>query len=78
MKYLLGLSLIVFSLSSFAREQVSFYYAGIEGWGRSYYSCDYVEDQTSKVLELFGATDININCFGGIDYGRFPSPVSLS
>lgn len=77
MKKLIALAALALSVSSFAAEKVSFTYSGFEGWGRTYYSCDYVEAQTEKYLELFGATQIDVTCFGGIEFGRM-SPVSVS
>lgn len=69
---------IVLSLSfSAAAESVSFSYSGYEAWGRTYYSCDYVETQTEEVLEVFGATNVRVSCFGGVEYGRM-SPVSVT
>lgn len=77
MKTIFAFSFLLISFSSFAKEQVSFSYSGLEGWGRTYYACDYVEAQTEKVLEMFGATGIDVRCTGGIDLGRFPGPVSV-
>lgn len=75
MKTLFAAIVLSLSASAFA-ESVSFSYSGFEAWGRSYYACDYVEAQTEEVLELFGATNIDVSCFGGIEYGRV-SPVSV-
>ncbi len=85
MKKLFTVLALVLSVSAFAADnKVSFGYSGHEGWGTSYYSCDYVEAQTEKVLELFGATDVSVQCSGGIQMGtmwpvsvtaRFNSPV---
>ena len=60
-----------------AENNVSFGYSVNEGWGTSYYSCDYVEAQTEKVLELFGATDVSVRCSGGIEFGSM-WPVSVT
>lgn len=77
MKKLITVLSLVLSVSAVAGEVVSFGYSGYEGWGRSYYSCDYVEAQTEKVLEMFGATEIDVNCSGGISYGQIWMPVSV-
>ena len=76
MKKLITVVALVLSVSAFARETVSFGYSGMEGWGQSYYSCDYVEAQTEKVLEMFGATEISVRCSGGIEFGQV-MPVSV-
>lgn len=76
MKKLLALALVSLSVTAFARETVSFGHSGMEGWGQSYYSCDYVEAQTEKVLEMFGATEIDVHCSGGIEFGQV-WPVSV-
>jgi hypothetical protein len=78
MKKLIALIAFALSLSAFAHDQkVSFSYSGFEGWGRTFYSCDYVEAQTEEVLELFGATHVDVRCNGGIDFGRM-SPVMVT
>lgn len=77
MKTFMASLAIIFSFSAASAEKFSFTYFGNEGWGQTYYACDYVEAQTEKVLEMFGATEISVNCFGGIDFGRV-SPVSIS
>ena len=78
MKKLFAVVALVLSFSSFAAEKASFSYSGFEGWGQSYYSCDYVEAQTERVLELFGATETNVRCSGGIEMGRYWGPVSVT
>ena len=78
MKKIIALVTIALSLSSFAAEKVSFFYNGNEGWGQTFYSCDYAESQTEAYLELFGATEINVTCFGGISAGTMISPVSVT
>lgn len=78
MKKLFALVALVLSVSAFAADhKVSFSYSGMEGWGRSYYSCDYVEAQTEKVLELFGAQNAEVSCSGGIQWGQ-AWPVSVT
>lgn len=77
MKKLITLVALVLSVSAYARETVSFGYSGMESWGQTYYSCDYVEAQTEKVLEMFGATEIHVRCSGGIEMGQM-WPVSVS
>ncbi len=78
MKKIIALVTLALSLSSLAAEKVSFSYAGNEGWGQTFYSCDYAESQTEAYLELFGATEIDVNCFGGISAGTIISPVSVT
>lgn len=75
MKTLLAGIALSLSFGAFA-ESVSFSYSGIETWGRSYYSCDYVQAQTEHYLDVFGATNVRVNCFGGFEMGRI-SPVSV-
>jgi hypothetical protein len=70
MKHLFALIALVLSVSAFAKEKISFGYSGMEGWGRTFYACDYVEAQTENILELFGATEISVRCTGGIQYGQ--------
>ena len=78
MKKLFALVALALSVSAFAADhKVSFSYSGIESWGRSYYSCDYVEAQTEKVLELFGAQNIEVRCSGGIEWNQ-AWPVSVT
>lgn len=77
MKKIITLVVLALSVSAYARETVSFGYSGMEGWGQSYYSCDYVEAQTEKVLEMFGATEVDVRCSGGIEMGQM-WPVSVS
>lgn len=76
MKTLLAGIALSLSFGAFA-ESVSFSYSGMETWGQSFYSCDYVQTQTEHVLEIFGATDVHVNCFGGVEFGRM-SPVSVN
>ncbi len=78
MKKFFALVAIALSFSAIAREEVSFGYSGMEGWGQTYYSCDYVEAQTEKVLEMFGATNVDVWCTGGIDFGRIWTPISVN
>ena len=76
MKKIITLVVLALSVSAYARETVSFGYSGMEGWGQTYYSCDYVEAQTEKVLEMFGATEVSVRCSGGIEMGQM-WPVSV-
>lgn len=78
MKKLFAAVVCALSLSAFAgSEKVSFGYSGIEGWGQSYYSCDYAEAQTEKHLATLGATQVDVRCTGGIEFGRM-WPVSVT
>ena len=79
MKTILALLVLAFSVSAFAvKHKVSIYYSGNEGWGRTFYACDYAEYQTETVLKLFGATQINVRCNGGITSYGSPMPISLT
>lgn len=78
MKKLLALIASVFTLTAFAHnETVSFTHNGIETWGRVYYACSYVESQTKSHLEALGATNIDVDCRGGIEWDRM-WPVSVT
>lgn len=77
MKKFIAIISMLLSFGAIAGEKtVSFSYSGIESYGRSYYACDYVEYQTEKMLELFGATQIDVRCTGGIQHGSM-WPVSV-
>jgi hypothetical protein len=76
LKTLLAALALTLSLSAFA-DSVSFTYSGLESEGRVYYACDYAEAQTEKFLTVFGATNVDVRCFGGIEFGRM-EPVSIS
>lgn len=75
MKKLTVLFALLMSVSSFAAT-VSFTYFGNEGGRQSYYACDYVESQAVSYLELLGATNVDVSCFGGINPWSV-QPVSL-
>jgi hypothetical protein len=77
MKKLMAVVALVLSVSAFARENVTITYSGYEGWGRSYYSCDYAEARTETVLELFGATNVSVTCSGGLDRGHYWGPIRV-
>jgi hypothetical protein len=77
MKKLMALIVMIFSLTAFAKENVSFTYFGNEGFSHSYYACSYVEDQANAYLQLFGATNIEVYCNGGIQPWGSVQPVSL-
>jgi hypothetical protein len=39
-----------------------------DGWGNEiYFNCDSVEDYTQSLLAKLGATNVKVNCMGGID-----------
>jgi hypothetical protein len=78
MKKLIALIAMIFSLTAFAKETVSFTYFGNEGFNRSFYACSYVEGQANSYLELFGATNIEVYCSGGIQPWGSMQPVSLN
>jgi hypothetical protein len=68
MKHLLSLVVLLFSLSAFAGDQkVTFTYLGNQGGMQSYYACSFVEERAHNWLELFGATDIEVHCSGGLE-----------
>lgn len=78
MKKLLAVFAVALSFSAVAADQkVSFSYSGIESWGRSYYSCDYAEAQAEKHLEVLGATNVDVRCTGGIEFGQM-WPINLT
>lgn len=77
MKKLIALVVMIFSISAFAKQTVNFSYFGNENGNRYFYACDYVEGQTEYFLELFGATNIEVYCSGGIQpFGSY-FPVSV-
>src|SRR5665648_169560 len=77
MKKLFAVLALVVSFSALAGQQkVSFTYSGFEGSNRYFYACDYAEGQTESFLKLFGATEIRVSCFGGIQFGQM-SPVTV-
>ncbi len=78
MKRVLTATIVLFGLNihAFASEVISFTYSGNSGMNRQFYACSYVEDQTVSYLELFGATGIEVSCFGGIQ-NYSVGPVSL-
>ncbi|MES3037320.1 MAG: hypothetical protein V4736_05375 [Bdellovibrionota bacterium] len=39
----------------------------------SYYSCDYAEQQTEKILNVMGAQGMKVTCSGGLPYNEFVS-----
>ena len=79
MKKLIAAVLCALSLSAVAAtETVKFSHNGIETWGRSYFSCDTVEAQTERALKALGATQINVDCTGGIRPGQMWLPVSVT
>ena len=48
--------------------------AGIDGFSRNYYSCDFAEATLENHLEVLGASNISVSCSGGIEqnWGMFP------
>lgn len=77
MKKFLVLILALSSVSAFAYDvRISFTHFGSSVGSQSYYSCSYAEAQAEKWLDLFGATDVEVTCFGGIEDWRM-SPVSI-
>lgn len=78
MKKLLVLAAMALSLNSFAADvNVSFTHWGNNSGNQSYYACSYVEDQAHMYLDLFGATDVQVNCTGGIQNSWYMQPVSV-
>ncbi|MBA2403660.1 MAG: hypothetical protein H0V66_02730 [Bdellovibrionales bacterium] len=70
------LATLLLSSTAFATN-ISFTYFGNEGGRQSYYACSYAEDQTISYLELLGATNIDVTCYGGISNGWSMQPVSV-
>lgn len=60
-----------------ATETVNFTYFGNEGRNRIHLSCHYAENAVDQILGQIGATDVDVRCTGGIDYG-FYTPVSIT
>lgn len=50
--------------SVWSQRKVDFFY----GSSHEMYSCDYVTDQASAILERMGARDVKIYCSGGLPY----------
>ena len=85
------IAMIVIALSAsgaFASEYVSrkmsFSPMTNSGWNRTYYSCDWAENQAERHLKAMGAQNVRVTCTGGIDYNwvspifvraRFDAPV---
>ncbi len=63
---LLALAAIGFTNFAQARESktIDVYFFST----RTYYSCDFAESQTEKILEKIGAQDIKVRCSGGLPY----------
>lgn len=77
MKSMIVLASLLFTAGAFAAS-VNFTYFGNENGRESFYACDYAEGQTEMVLELLGATDIDVRCSGGIQSGGWSmQPVSV-
>jgi len=76
MKCFTLLSLIFFSSIAFTSENLQFTYFGNEGRNRIYLSCYYAQNATIELLEKIEAQEIEVSCFGGLDFG-FYTPVSI-
>ncbi|MBY0517623.1 MAG: hypothetical protein K2P81_11975 [Bacteriovoracaceae bacterium] len=76
---LISLLALVFCFQAAAFETVRFNYTdfGNDGFSRNYYSCSFAEATLESHLETLGASNISVNCFGGIESWGV-SPVSLS
>lgn len=77
MKALVLISAMIFSVYAQANESVNFTYFGNEGRNRIFLSCNYAESSVDQLLHEMGATDIDVRCTGGIDFG-FYTPVRIS
>ena len=42
--------------------------SGIDGFSRNYYNCDWAEKTVESHLEKLGASNITVNCTGGIEH----------
>lgn len=76
MKFMIFLLLATANVYAQTTEKVSMTYFGNEGRNRVYLSCDYVERAAEDILDQLGATDIDVTCTGGLDYGYY-TPVSV-
>ncbi len=76
---LIAATLMFLSFNAFSFETVRFSYTdfGNDGFSRNYYSCDFAEAALESHLELLGASNISVSCFGGIQSWGV-TPVSLS
>lgn len=77
MKKLIAVAVALFSVAALARESVNITHYGQNGRNRSYYACSYAESQTEAFLKVFGASNIDVRCFGGIQSFGMPQPVSI-
>ena len=67
-KMLATLAIIALSFSASAKERtVNFSIFVIN----SYFSCDHVENVTTKYIEALGATAVDVNCRGGLPYDQW-------
>lgn len=65
----------------FAPQSVEFFVNGDQEFPEQvFYSCDEIESRATELLQTLGATQINVDCQGGIDpFGSYSEPhVSLS
>ncbi len=53
--------------ATLATKEVSFFHQGIH----SFYSCDYVQNETEKALSALGARDAKVRCAGGLPYESY-------
>ncbi|GEM_PF-6532437 len=67
MKKLIFQAIFFASFTAFSAEQeVQFIYYGTEEDYEAYYACSYASDQADIYLKSMGATDIKIDCKGGL------------
>jgi hypothetical protein len=77
--FLLAIFSLTFSTAlATVKVQKEFRYtdAGMDGFSKNYYSCDFAEDALEQHLVQLGATDIKVRCSGGIEH-NWTSPISL-
>lgn len=73
MKAFILLGALLFNAQAHAADFINFTFFGNEGRNRIYLSCYYAENAVDQILNELGATDIDVRCSGGIDFGRaFP------
>lgn len=76
MKKIIGLIGLLFCFNGFA-AQINLTYFGNQGSYQNYYACSYAEERTENYLALFGATNVEVYCTGGITNWSI-TPISLS
>ncbi len=69
-------SILAICTTAFATEsakEVTIHFSSF----RTYYSCDYAENQTAKYLKGMGAEVLSVRCYGGIDHNNIDSSLRI-